>query len=292
MLAISKKPSRAGARTPHNPAARPAPDRYPSGGKKQAVAPALWHRLMEHGRRLGMDPRLGSEIGKLAAHGEISAVEFEAAQEIARIYGRYEALTGVPRRHSASPSYQTGFGARAVDPEDMDEREYRRHQRQIKKATTDFAKVAIAIPDHRLRALVELACCDNERINPVQRPALAEALHKAAVKFGFAQETTTARPSRKYSRDDGKLLADATVLALIQWFEERATKPGFFSLVDNKDWKTVRGITASDAEGRYHHTVAVPLRHLDVKAVDAALRLACAVHGLLEIKNAETGEVE
>ena len=285
MLAIN-------TRKPSAPGGRPPSDRYPSGDKRPGIAPAVFYRIREHGVRLGVDPRLATVLGRMGMFKELAEAEVDAGFRIADIYGRYESLKGIPRRHAASPSYQRGFGSKdGVDTDRMLPDELKRHQRALKRATKAFDKLQALMPDDRLRDLIERVCCDNEEINPVLKPGLAAALHDIAVKMGLIREVRArAKPKTEPRASDGALLANAAVEALVHWFEDRASKPTHFSLVDNPDWKKSRGITGSD--GRYHHTIPVPLRHLEVKAIDAQLRLACAVHGILEIRNAETGEVE
>ena len=46
---------------------------------------ALWRRIIDQGVRFGpVNPQLGSEIGRLAFHGQITAVEAEAASDCRR----------------------------------------------------------------------------------------------------------------------------------------------------------------------------------------------------------------
>lgn len=122
---------------------------------------------------------------------------------------------------------------------------------------------------------------------PVDKKRLAAILHTIAVSFGLVRETTRAKTPKAPTKDAGMLIVKAAVDALVQWFfTTAASKPTHFSLVDNPDWKASRGITGSD--GRYHHTIPVPLRGLTAEQVDAKLRLACAAAGMLEIADAET----
>jgi anti-sigma regulatory factor (Ser/Thr protein kinase) len=47
---------------------------------------ALWHRIIDQGVKFGLvDPRLGSEVGRLAFYGQITEVEAEAASIVAEI---------------------------------------------------------------------------------------------------------------------------------------------------------------------------------------------------------------
>jgi hypothetical protein len=286
MLAITppKKPKVAGGRQ--------APDRYPSGDKKPGIAPTVFFRIREHGVRLGLDPRLATVLGRMGMFKELSEPEVDAGFRIGEIYGRYEMLKGIPRRSAASPSYERGFGAKEViDTARMLPDELKKHNRAVKKATKAFDKLQAWLPIHEDLALIERVCCDNQEINPTLRPQLAALLHAVAVRMGLANEKRTVKLKAERRADDGALLANAAVEALVNWFfDKAASKPTHFSLVTNPDWKKSRGITGTD--GRYHHTIPVPLRGLTAEQMDAKLRLACAQAGMLELKDAETGEVE
>lgn len=281
MLARKKKPTLAGERPPS--------DRKPSGDRKQGIAPTTFFRIREHGVRLGADPRLATVLGRMGLFNELSPAEVDAGFRVAEIYGAYEAMAGMPRRSAPSPSYQRGFGAGEIDTSRMTPDELKRFQRRQRRAQKVYDRLISWIPISAEVRLVEIACCDNEEVGPLNKSRLAAILHDLAIKFGFAHDQV-AKPSRSPSvEDDGSQIAVAAIDALFSWFEERGSKPTHFSLVDNRDWKKVRGITASDS--RYHHTVPVPLRNLTAKALEGQLRLACAVRGLLEINDASTGEV-
>ena len=69
---------------------------------------AMWRRIVDEGVRFGrVNPQLGSEVGRLLFHGQITAVEAAAASQVAEIYARYERSQGL-RRTVASPSYVNG----------------------------------------------------------------------------------------------------------------------------------------------------------------------------------------
>lgn len=278
------------AKKPYNPAARPASDRKPSGDKKPALAPTLIYRMREHGKALGLDPRLGSVLGVMGVHRELSDAEIAAGFAVAEIYGRYEMLQGLPRRTVASPSYERGFGAKAeIDITAMLPEDLKRHRRAVKKATKRFDNLQAWLT-HDEQNLVEAVCCANERCPVMDKPKLAAILNRVAVKMGMAAAPRTFRKTEiRAQTDDGALLATAAVESLMNWFFDRASTPTHFSMVDNPDWKKSRGITGTD--GRYHHTVPIPLRGISPGKMDAKLRLACARAGIVEIKET-TGEVE
>lgn len=278
MLAIVKKPR--GAKAPA--------DRYPSGDKKPGMAPTVFFRIREYGGRLGIDPRLSTVLGRMGCFRELSEAEVDAGFRIAEVYGRYEHLKGIPRRTAASPSYERGFGAKDLMLDRLSPDELKRHKKAVRRAEKAFDQVQNWIGNQY--ALIERVCVLNEEPGPVNKGMLAAVLHEVAIQMGLISETKATPKPKAPTKDDGALLAEAAVDALVQWFfNTAASKPTHFSLVSNPDWKASRGITGSD--GRYHHTIPVPLRGLTAEQMDAKLRLACAVAGMLEIADAETGEV-
>ena len=64
-------------------------DRYkcgklrPAETSKQQISPALWHRIKTNGQKIGLDPRLGTELGRLALHDELTSAEVSAGFRIA-----------------------------------------------------------------------------------------------------------------------------------------------------------------------------------------------------------------
>lgn len=276
MLALLKKPR-----------GKAPADRYPSGDKKPGVAPTVWYRIREHAVRFGLDPRVSTVLGRMGMLRELSEAEVDAGFRIAEIYGRYESLKGIPRRTAASPSYERGFGDKDINLDRLTDDDLKRHKKAVKRATKAFDQVQGWIGNQS--ALIERVCVLNEEPGPIHKGMVAAVLHEVAIQMGLIVETTAKPKAKAPTKDDGALLAEAAVEALVQWFFDRVSKPTHFSLVANPDWKASRGITGSD--GRYHHTIPVPLRGLSAEQMDAKLRLACAAAGMLEVKDAETGEV-
>lgn len=279
MLARLKKP--------HDPSARRKEERKANGAKPQGVAPAVFYRIREHGVRLGVDPRLSTVLGRMGMFKELSEAEVDAGFRIAEIYGRYEGLKGIPRRTAASPSYERGFGAKDILLDRLSPDELKRHNKAVRRAEKAFDQVLNWIGNQQ--ALIERVCVLNEEPGPINKGMLAAVLHDVAILMGLIAETSAKPNPKAPTKDDGALLAEAAVDALVNWFVNVASKPTHFSLVNNPDWKASRGITGSD--GRYHHTIPVPLRGLTAEQMDAKLRLACAAAGMLEVNDAETGEV-
>ncbi|MFK4486697.1 hypothetical protein ABIA45_001775 [Bradyrhizobium sp. USDA 336] len=276
----------ASTRKPYDPSARRVAERKANGAKPHGVAPTAFFRIKEYGPRLGVDPRLTTVLGRMGMFKELSDAEVDAGFRIAEVYGRYEWLKGLPRRSAASPSYEHGFGTKEIHLDRLTQDELKRHNKAVRRAQKAFDQMLGCIGSQH--ALIERVCVLNQEPGPIHKSKLAAVLHKVAIQMGLIVDTGTKPKPKVPTKDDGALLAEAAVDALVQWFGDRNSKPTHFSLVNNSDWKASRGITGSD--GRYHHTIVVPLRDLTAEQMDGKLRLACAVAGMLETTGAETGD--
>jgi hypothetical protein len=170
-----KRRSRAGR--PRRKGLRTASGRLKQTGDVRA--PTLWRRIKDDGIKLGLDRRLGSEIGRLALHGELTDTEATTAFLVAEIYGRYERGEGT-RRSARSPSYEIGHGADHGETGDQ--------ERRARRARKQFARLQACLPAFppRPRAILELLCCEDRRINSLELPEIRRLLHVVAVEFGVA----------------------------------------------------------------------------------------------------------
>ena len=94
---------------------RRAGERYPGGKIKprdegDVRAPTLWRRIKDGAVKGGAHPYAGTVLGRLSIFGLLADAEVEAGFRVAEIVGRYERLSGAPRRTCASPAYERGFG--------------------------------------------------------------------------------------------------------------------------------------------------------------------------------------
>jgi hypothetical protein len=138
---------------------------------------ALWRRIVDEGVRFGrVNPQLGSEVGRLFFHGQITAVEAAAASQVAEIYGLYERSQGL-RRTVASPSYESGIGECDFDDENPDDL-LRAH-----RAKRHFHELQKAIPTSRARAVLEQLCVDDHPIGPIDLMDARKLLRRLAVVF-------------------------------------------------------------------------------------------------------------
>jgi len=74
------------------------PTRIMSAARASA---ALWQRIKTNGQKIGLDPRLGTELGRLALHDELTSAEVSAGFRIAA-----EAARRI--RNGAVPDFQRG----------------------------------------------------------------------------------------------------------------------------------------------------------------------------------------
>lgn len=137
--------------------------RYPCGklrpGTEGGVTLTLWQRIRADGLRLGADPKLGTELGRLGLIGELTGPQVTAGFRVAEFYGRFERAHG-RKRGMASPSYEMGYGRGENDKEDG------ACASPGKKgcgcATCRFDNLQKALPTPAIRDLVERLCVDNE----------------------------------------------------------------------------------------------------------------------------------
>lgn len=169
---------------------RKAGQRYPSGKYKpqnlNLMSPAQWRRIKDHGSQLSMDPRLGTELGRLnLVQGELNAEQVAVGHRIAAIYGAYERLHG-RRRSVVSPSYQMGYGR---SPEgDCDEA-------TAQRIDADWKRVQENIPPWG-RAVLEQLCVEDRAISPAQFGTVRQMLDRLALHLNMSV-------SRKAKASDG-----------------------------------------------------------------------------------------
>jgi hypothetical protein len=156
-------------------------DRYPSGKLKQDTAKeqpwARWKRIKDHAVRLGADPDMGTIIGRLSIAGTLTDREASAAIWVADIIGKYERLSGMPRRSAASPSYDRSFGIAAGGADTISDRE-----KKAERAHRAYSRLK-AIMD-KIEAsswsLLEDMCCNEIEAPSSRYPQLKEMLGRIA----------------------------------------------------------------------------------------------------------------
>lgn len=183
-------------------------ERYESGrlrprgkGRKPDLEPisgVLWQRMRQHGRTLGLDPRLTTELGRLNMFGELTIAMTAAGFRIAEIYGRFE---GYKRkgRSTRSPSYNASYGEAGIAEELLTPEQLDMLESRIREASEAFEKlvgrawasdenydlipgIPGQIPKH-LRAAIEQLCVEDKPINPTALDDIRELLQSLAISW-------------------------------------------------------------------------------------------------------------
>lgn len=158
-----------GKKKKNNKGGRPrkSGERYPSGKLKpqantqaqdvvgsSSISPTSVHRIRELGRAFALDPKLGTELGRLLLLEQVTSLEAAAGFRLADIYRRFERQHG-RRRFAKSPSHEFGFkGGPTVDDDDDAEKPFLAIQEKLKP----FGSHA---RDH-----IETLCVDDQPIGP------------------------------------------------------------------------------------------------------------------------------
>jgi hypothetical protein len=85
--------------------------RYASGKlRPETASPAVIRSIIDQAKRGAADPLLRTEVGRLRLNDVLTDSQVAAATRFAKIVGAYDKAKGLPRRTTASPSYERGFG--------------------------------------------------------------------------------------------------------------------------------------------------------------------------------------
>jgi hypothetical protein len=142
---------------------------------KQPISPALWQRIKTSGQKIGLDPRLGTELGRLALHDELTSAQVSAGFRIAEIYHAFEHFHG-RTRSAAGSSFFRQFVADLEKPIEVGRRrsddyiDLDREEREC-EARENFDVLQYYMPVAQ-RDLVEQVCVEGRPINPVSIPTL------------------------------------------------------------------------------------------------------------------------
>jgi hypothetical protein len=151
----------------------------PAETSKQPISPALWQRIKTHGQKIGLDPRLGTELGRLALHDELTSAEVSAGFRIAEIYQAFEHFHG-RTRSAAGSSFFRQFVADTEKPIEVNRRRTDDYisidqEEREREAREDFDVLQYYMPAAQ-RDIVEQVCVASQPINPVSIPVLKVAL--------------------------------------------------------------------------------------------------------------------
>lgn len=185
--------------------------RYDCGRRKPTGDPRGnrdWQFIREHGKRLGADAKLSTEIGRLAFDGQLTDTQVEAAFLVGRVYGEFRQFKR-KRSSPASPGYLRCFGdpdgqedeenpsaEPLIDEHDRQreetalERRSRRAERRFEKLTECFGALPPG-PAQRVRKAIEALCVEDRFITAAEIEEAAPMLDWIASKFGLAAAPPT-----------------------------------------------------------------------------------------------------
>jgi hypothetical protein len=263
---------------------RVAGERYPGGKVKprdegDMRAPTLWRRIKDGAVKGGAHPYAGTVLGRLSIFGLLADAEVEAGFRVAEIVGRYERVSGAPRRTCASPAYERGSGFSLDVNMLTDTNLARRFERRVRQARRAYEHLLDHVPERGRDALLTV-CVEDREINSLLHKDLAAVLRVLAVSFGFA---AAPRKARRAKRPDAGPLAAALVDLLERWFaDHRASVDSFQIDTTDPDIRAVTGFGRDRAGGEIRHAVALARGEVRTEDLDAAIVKAALAKGWSE----------
>ena len=161
----------------------------PAETSKQPISPALWQRIKTNGQKIGLDPRLGTQLGRLALHDELTSAEVSAGFRIAEIYQVFEHFHG-RTRSAAGSSFFRQFVADTEKPIEVGPRRTDDYisidqEEREREAREDFDVLQYYMPAAQ-RDIVEQVRVASGPINPVSFPVL-----KIVLQYSSRSSATT-----------------------------------------------------------------------------------------------------
>jgi hypothetical protein len=200
----------------------------PAETSKQPISPALWQRIKTNGQKIGFYPRLGTELGRLALHDELTSAEVSAGFRIAEIYQSFEHFHG-RTRSAAGSSFFRQFVADTEKPIEVNRRRTDDYisidqEEREREAREDFDVLQHYMPAAQ-RDIVEQVCVASRPINPISLPAL---------KFVLQYFFEIFRDDKNYqSKRSKKLGGDAPKIKFYRPKKDKAKKVE--KLVENEE---------------------------------------------------------
>lgn len=163
---------------------------YPSGkisNPEPAEDPtvvAIWPRTREAARLLVLDPRMGSQLGRLYVTGRVTQAEYEAGDRWAGIVRDYKQRSGLEPGYPRPGAVEVGRG-RSVEPDPFHPRSEERARRAASKYDNAFVAVTgISDGIYVMRALSDLVIRD-EALTTERVVMAKRGLHALALHFGL-----------------------------------------------------------------------------------------------------------
>lgn len=179
----------------------------PADTSKQPISPALWQRIKTNGQKIGLDPRLGTELGRLALHDELTSAEVSAGFRIAEIYQTFEHFHG-RTRSAAGSSFFRQFVADIEKPIEVGRRRSDDYisldlEEREREAREDFDVLQYYMPAPQ-RDIIEQFCVASRSINPLSIPVLKLVLQYFFEIFRDDKNYRSKR-SKKFDADTPKI---------------------------------------------------------------------------------------
>jgi hypothetical protein len=261
-------------------------ERFPGGKIRpreegDVRAPTLWRRIKDGAVMGGAHPYAGTVLGRLSIFGVLADAEVEAGFRVAEIVGRYERVSGAPRRTCASPAYERGFGLSLEGQVTADANLARRFERRVRQARRSYEHLLDHIPE-RARDALFTVCVEDREINSLLHKDLSQVLRRLAVAFGFAA-APRARRARGRRIADAGALAGALIDLLARWFaDHRATLNEFKLDMADPDIPALVGFGRDHAGGDIRHAVAAARGAVSAEDLEAAIVKASLAKGWSE----------
>lgn len=140
-------------------------------------APTLVRRALDNALRDAGDPRFGSVLGRLLMEGKIHSAQYAAGEAYAKLRGRFDRVTNVPRRMAQSPCYGDARSS-AKNAEPVSEKAY---------VATVEQHTALLVAVGRWYPMLERVCVDDSYLAEDEARSLKLALDMLSVWFGLAK---------------------------------------------------------------------------------------------------------
>jgi hypothetical protein len=272
---------------------RRAGERYPGGKIKprdagDMRAPTLWRRIKDGAVKGGAHPYAGTVLGRLSIFGLLTDAEVEAGLRVAEIVGRYEKLSGAPRRTCASPAYESGFGFMFEAYEGADASLVKRFEGRVRRARRAYEHLLDHIPEGGREALFTV-CVEDREINSLLHKDLQMLLRRLAASFGFIAAPRERKPkAAPRRRMEAGPLAGALVDLLAQWFiDNRATIDSFALGAGDAASGGLTGFGRDRSGGDVRHTLALARGDFLAAEFDAAILAAALAKGWTQRRASE-----
>ncbi len=117
--------------------------------------------------KLLLDPKLGTEVGRLAAAAILTHAQAATGWRVGEIYAKWHRLKGL-RTSAKSPDFEQGFGSADLAEERMSDEQLERFEAAIKAAESDWRLVDTLLTEinREVRKAVLDLCVEDRAISP------------------------------------------------------------------------------------------------------------------------------